>query len=580
MTEQRLGGAGPSPRARLEICDAEILLHLGRLTRCQAADDPPWQQRDDALQALVGAISRLQQLRRGPVHLTLSGRSFCLDWRQVRVAPSAMEAIQWLARFWTRLGVGRMVFPCPITPWQLDALADQLRRGLRDPEARRGLFDETSPVQLHPLARGPVAGEPAGGRLDPALLLDALLQQARRSWSRVMARQRVDLRIMRRLLICAIQQLQGGDEALLDLVTAPPALVMPEAHLVQTALLSMRTGMELSLPPARLLELGVAATLHGLVKVRTGGADGEAEPVLLTTGDDRAAAARFTRGLLRNLVQTNGLTARTLPCLLVLHEAQAEFARDDLYPSLGQRGRQHSLYGQIIALSAMSSLSDRLDAAGDRALAGKALASYLESLKHINPALVDTFYRSASSLSPEPEPGGLQPLRPREEFESPPPPALPTDGAPLAAGQMPKLSPTADAPRILLVDDEPDIRMSLRHLLESFGFRVEEAEDGMWGAQKIRREQYDLVILDMMMPHMDGFDLLRSLPADRLETLPIVILSARGHDEEILQGYKLGATHYLVKPFDNRTILSAVSQLIRDLAPEQVHVIEQFLRGT
>jgi len=572
MAEAQDGAAGPSRQARLEMSSAEVVLHLGRLTRWLCADAPHWQQRDDALQALAGALSRLQQLRRGPVHLTLTGRSFCLDWQQVWVAPSARETNQWLARLWTRLGLGRMVFPCPITPRQLEALTEQLQRAVGRPSGSEELFNGQGAIQLHPLVE-----ETRDSGVDAELLLDALLQQGRRSWSRVMAGQRVDLLALRRLLICAIQQLQQGDETLLDLVTAPRLLGLPEAHLAQTALLSLRTGLVLGLPPGRLLELGVAAMLHGLVKVRTAtatataAAGGEAEPVLLTTGDDRAAAARFTRSLLRNLVQTNGLTPRTLPCLLVLHEAQAEFARDDLYPRLGARGRQHSLYGQVIALSAMTSLCDRLDAAGDQAQAGgKALASLMGSLKHINPALVDTFYRSASSLATEPEAGGLQPLDRVTRDD-----AIPS--APKTAARMPDAALHPDAARILLVDDEPDIRMSLRHLLESFGFRVDEAEDGMWGAQKIRSEQYDLVILDLMMPHMDGFDLLRSLPPARLENLPIVILSARGHDEEILRGYKLGATHYLVKPFDNRTILSAVTQLIRDLAPEQGRLIEQFL---
>lgn len=408
-----------------------------------------------------------------------------------------------------------------------------------------------------------------GHSVDASQLVDGLVQQARQLWRQVAAGAALDTLALRRLLICTIEQLRAGDESLLELVTAPAAFKVPETHLVHTTLLALRTGLGLRLGPGELLELATAAMMHGLIKMR--GAPAKAKLALHTYDEEPAGAARFARALVRNLCQTNGLRAGSLPYLVVLHEAQQEFSRDDLFPRLGRRGRALSLYGQIIALSAMTSLCHRLDGDEHQALASDSLTSLMAVLKGIAPALVDTFYRSAPSLEPdEPTPGGLQPAGETSDTND-----IMAGGSLLPGpGAM---APGLDAPRILLVDDEADIRFSLRHLLEAFGFQVDEAEDGMWGAQKINNGRYDLVILDLMMPHMDGFDLLRSLPPERLQRLPIIILSARGQDEEILQGHKLGATHYLVKPFDNKTILGAVLNLITDLAPEQGRLIERYL---
>jgi len=102
--------------------------------------------------------------------------------------------------------------------------------------------------------------------------------------------------------------------------------------------------------------------------------------------------------------------------------------------------------------------------------------------------------------------------------------------------------------RILVIEDEPRILAFLARGLEAEGFSVDGANDGQAGVRRAVRGAYDLVILDLLLPKLDGFAVLRELQ-NRLPELPVVIVSARSELETKLRGFDLGACDYLSKPF-------------------------------
>jgi CheY-like chemotaxis protein/GGDEF domain-containing protein len=122
--------------------------------------------------------------------------------------------------------------------------------------------------------------------------------------------------------------------------------------------------------------------------------------------------------------------------------------------------------------------------------------------------------------------------------------------------------------KVLLVDDDPGIRMICRDVLEAHGYLAREAEDGEKGVAEARRFRPDLVLVDVMMPNMDGFDLAQRLRSDRDTSLtPIIFLSARGQTADKVRAFKLGAEDYLVKPFDAAELVARVEKALarRDL---------------
>jgi PAS domain S-box-containing protein len=122
--------------------------------------------------------------------------------------------------------------------------------------------------------------------------------------------------------------------------------------------------------------------------------------------------------------------------------------------------------------------------------------------------------------------------------------------------------------KILLVDDDPGIRMICRDVLEALGYLVREAADAEKAQQDARRFRPDLVLVDVMMPGMDGFTLAQKLRSDRETSLtPIIFLSARGQTADKVRAFKLGAEDYLVKPFDSAELLARVEKALarRDL---------------
>jgi len=130
--------------------------------------------------------------------------------------------------------------------------------------------------------------------------------------------------------------------------------------------------------------------------------------------------------------------------------------------------------------------------------------------------------------------------------------------------------------RILVVDDEEDIRFVLRMLLERHGFEVETAEDGLDALEKIRSQKFDLVILDILMPKMDGFQVAKRMEQMGVQT-PVIMLTAKADDESMWEGYRSGATLYVPKPFDNKYLLDAVRYLIGDISEQERREIERRL---
>ena len=111
--------------------------------------------------------------------------------------------------------------------------------------------------------------------------------------------------------------------------------------------------------------------------------------------------------------------------------------------------------------------------------------------------------------------------------------------------------------RILVIEDEESIRVPLVDTLEDEGFEVLAAADGELGRQLALTEDPDLILLDLMLPRVDGFTILRDVRRDRV-TAPVVILSARGEEWDRVQGFEYGADDYVVKPFSMRELLLRV----------------------
>ena len=116
--------------------------------------------------------------------------------------------------------------------------------------------------------------------------------------------------------------------------------------------------------------------------------------------------------------------------------------------------------------------------------------------------------------------------------------------------------------KILIVEDEKRLADSLKTLLEGKGFEVETVYDGETGSAYAELGIYDLLILDVMMPGMDGYELTRRVRAQRCST-PILMLTARSSTEDRIQGLNAGADYYLTKPFDTRELLACINALLR-----------------
>jgi DNA-binding response OmpR family regulator len=124
-----------------------------------------------------------------------------------------------------------------------------------------------------------------------------------------------------------------------------------------------------------------------------------------------------------------------------------------------------------------------------------------------------------------------------------------------------------NAKRILLIEDNADLAYGLRNNLEIEGYQVEVAGDGVKGLTRARVAKPDLVILDLMLPGMDGFRVLRALRDDGATgEMPVLILTARGEEADKVRGLRLGADDYVTKPFGVLELLARVEALFRRTA--------------
>jgi len=117
--------------------------------------------------------------------------------------------------------------------------------------------------------------------------------------------------------------------------------------------------------------------------------------------------------------------------------------------------------------------------------------------------------------------------------------------------------------RILIVDDEPNIVLSLEFLMKREGYEVATAGDGDAALDALAAHTPDLVILDVMLPKMNGFEVCRRVRADpRWKALPILMLTAKGRDSEVSKGLGLGADLYVTKPFSTKELVAQVKGLL------------------
>ena len=117
--------------------------------------------------------------------------------------------------------------------------------------------------------------------------------------------------------------------------------------------------------------------------------------------------------------------------------------------------------------------------------------------------------------------------------------------------------------RILIVDDEPNIVLALELLMKKQGFEVHTVDDGEKALHAVRELRPDLVLLDIMMPKMDGYEVCQRIRSDAsLKSVRIVMLTAKGRDVEKEKGQALGVDAYITKPFSTREVVAKVKELL------------------
>jgi DNA-binding response OmpR family regulator len=117
--------------------------------------------------------------------------------------------------------------------------------------------------------------------------------------------------------------------------------------------------------------------------------------------------------------------------------------------------------------------------------------------------------------------------------------------------------------RLLVVDDEPSIRLLCTVNLELAGYEICEAESGTEALELARKDDFDLALLDVMLPDMGGLEVARRLTAqERPRPLPVAFLSARAGRDDLRTGYEIGAVDYITKPFDPVTLAERVSEIL------------------
>lgn len=119
--------------------------------------------------------------------------------------------------------------------------------------------------------------------------------------------------------------------------------------------------------------------------------------------------------------------------------------------------------------------------------------------------------------------------------------------------------------RVLVIDDEPDVRWLLRLSLERIGHEVLLAEDGLRGVAMAQRQKPDIIVVDLMMPVMDGYGVLEALAKDtRTSHLPVLVLTAKALPEDQARSVEAGARRFLTKPFDPEDLAEELARVLAD----------------
>jgi two-component system alkaline phosphatase synthesis response regulator PhoP len=118
--------------------------------------------------------------------------------------------------------------------------------------------------------------------------------------------------------------------------------------------------------------------------------------------------------------------------------------------------------------------------------------------------------------------------------------------------------------KILIIEDDKDIIELLKHYLEKENFVLKDASDGFSGLEKVKSENFDLIILDIMLPEMDGLEVCKELRGDpQTASIPIIMLTAKSEETDRIVGLELGADDYVTKPFSPRELIARVKALLR-----------------
>ncbi len=145
---------------------------------------------------------------------------------------------------------------------------------------------------------------------------------------------------------------------------------------------------------------------------------------------------------------------------------------------------------------------------------------------------------------------------------------------PAAAASGPLRKDGHNLHTILLIDDEPMLRRMIKEYMRNEGYRFLEASDGNEALGLLEREPVSLVLLDVMMPNLDGWSTLRQIR--RLGDVPVILLTARGEEQDRVFGFELGADDYIVKPFSPRELLLRIKALLKRTGSRQEQEVFEF----
>ena len=126
--------------------------------------------------------------------------------------------------------------------------------------------------------------------------------------------------------------------------------------------------------------------------------------------------------------------------------------------------------------------------------------------------------------------------------------------------------------KMLIVDDEQNIREIIREYAEFEGYETDETDDGMKAVRMAREENYDLIIMDVMMPKLDGYSAVKEIR--KFSDVPVIILSARVEEYDKLFGFEIGVDDYVTKPFSPKELMARISAVLKRTRPKKKELIK------